>query len=117
MGFRVSQDNYALEVFESMNQIEDMRSSLLNWFKLNGRHWIPWKVKSDGNVPKIQEKLPVYPIWVAVFGFALCILLTYLINQFIVKKLGGITGDILGATEQTCEMGFLLLFAAIWGVA
>ncbi|WP_225866391.1 MULTISPECIES: 8-oxo-dGTP diphosphatase MutT [Prochlorococcus] len=48
-----------------MNQIEDMRSSLLNWFKLNGRHWIPWKVKSDGNVPKIQEKLPVYPIWVA----------------------------------------------------
>ncbi len=57
------------------------------------------------------------PIWVAVFGFALCILLTYLINQFIVKKLGGITGDILGATEQTCEMGFLLLFAAMWGVA
>ena len=57
------------------------------------------------------------PIWVAVFGFALCLLLTYLINQFIVKKLGGITGDILGATEQTCEMGFLLLFAAMWGVA
>ncbi len=57
------------------------------------------------------------PIWVAIFGFALCIVFTYMVNQLIVKKIGGITGDILGATEQFCEIGFLLLFAALWGVA
>ena len=42
-----------------------MRFELLKWYQYHGRHWIPWKLKPDGSVPKTHEKLPVYPILVA----------------------------------------------------
>ncbi len=49
----------------SIDKIEELRASLLKWFDLNGRHWIPWKLNAEGCLPKEQEVLPVYPIWVA----------------------------------------------------
>jgi len=45
--------------------LEDFRFSLLEWFKSNGRHWIPWKLKPDGLIPKKGEALSVYGIWIA----------------------------------------------------
>ncbi len=42
-----------------------MRIALLAWFELNGRHWIPWKLKQDKSIPTLNENLPVYPIWIA----------------------------------------------------
>ncbi len=59
------QSSYALEVLGQSQKIEDLRTSLLQWFLINGRHWIPWKLKPDGSIPKNNEELPVYPIWVA----------------------------------------------------
>ena len=56
------------------------------------------------------------PFWVAIVGFILCIIFTYFIRAYVENKLGGITGDILGATEQLSELIFLLLFASIWGM-
>ncbi len=45
--------------------LEDFRTSLLQWFELNGRHWIPWKLKADGTIPNNGESLSVYGIWIA----------------------------------------------------
>ncbi len=50
---------------EILKSIEEMRFELLQWHASHGRHWIPWKLKPDGSVPKKKEKLPVYPILVA----------------------------------------------------
>ena len=51
-----------MEIFDSTNEIQE---NLLKWFHLNGRHWIPWKLKVDGMPPKSGEILSVYGIWVA----------------------------------------------------
>ena len=48
-----------------IGDVEDLRKSLLEWFDLNGRHWIPWKLKGDGRIPRNGEALPVYGIWIA----------------------------------------------------
>ena len=33
-----------------------LRISLLDWYALNGRHWIPWKIKQDGkNVGELRS--------------------------------------------------------------
>ena len=31
------------------------------------------------------------------------------------KKIGGVTGDILGANEQISEINFLIIFSAMYG--
>jgi len=44
---------------------EDIQNSLLEWFRENGRHWIPWKLKKDGSIPKSGERISPYEIWIA----------------------------------------------------
>ena len=48
-----------------INSPQDIQNTLLEWFKTNGRHWIPWKLKKDGSIPKPGESLPPYQIWIA----------------------------------------------------
>ncbi len=44
---------------------QDIQNSLLEWFRGNGRDWIPWKLKKDGSVPQSGESIPPYGIWIA----------------------------------------------------
>ena len=44
---------------------QDIQNKLLEWFKKNGRHWIPWKLKKDGSIPHAGESLSPYGIWIA----------------------------------------------------
>ena len=44
---------------------QDIHNSLLEWFKENGRYWIPWKLKKDGSIPQLGESLSPYEIWIA----------------------------------------------------
>ena len=44
---------------------QDIQNSLLEWFRENGRHWIPWKLKTNGSIPKSGESLSPYGIWIA----------------------------------------------------
>ena len=37
----------------------------MKWFEINGRHWIPWKLKPDGTQAASGESLSVYGIWIA----------------------------------------------------
>ncbi len=51
-----------------MNIIEssqDIQNSLLEWFRDNGRNWIPWKLKQDGSIPKSGEIISPYGVWIA----------------------------------------------------
>ena len=51
-----------------MNIIEsrqDIQNSLMEWFKDNGRNWIPWKLRKDGSIPKAGEFISPYGIWIA----------------------------------------------------
>ena len=51
-----------------MNIVEcpkDVQNSLLEWFRENGRNWIPWKLKKDGSIPKSGEIISPYGIWIA----------------------------------------------------
>ena len=50
---------------ELVIQAENIRASLLTWFQIDGRHWIPWKLKADGSQPASGEILSVYPILIA----------------------------------------------------
>ena len=43
----------------------DIQNKLLEWFRENGRHWIPWKLKSDGSIPESGESISPYEIWIA----------------------------------------------------
>ena len=61
----IDQNSALKERLGNIYKIEELRFSLLQWFDLNGRHWIPWKLNADGLLPKEQEILPVYPIFVA----------------------------------------------------
>ncbi len=54
-----------MKTLGNIEKIESMRVDLLKWYASYGRHWIPWKLKPDGSVPKKVEKLPVYPILIA----------------------------------------------------
>ena len=42
-----------------------MRSQLLSWWEVYGRHAIPWKLRPDGTPPADGEALAPYGIWVA----------------------------------------------------
>ena len=44
---------------------KDIQNSLLEWFRDNGRNWIPWKLKKDGAIPKSGEIISPYGIWIA----------------------------------------------------
>ena len=44
---------------------QDIQNSLLEWFRANGRFWIPWKLKKDGSIPQLGECIPPYGIWIA----------------------------------------------------
>ncbi len=44
---------------------QNIQNSLLEWFRENGRHWIPWKLKKDGSMPQSGESLSPYGIWIA----------------------------------------------------
>ena len=44
---------------------QDIQKKLLEWFNANGRHWIPWKLKSDGSIPQSGEIISPYEIWIA----------------------------------------------------
>ncbi len=45
--------------------MRNLQVNLLKWFDCNGRHWIPWKLKPNGEIPKGGESLSVYGIWIA----------------------------------------------------
>ncbi len=49
----------------TFEQLRELRAKLLKWFDLNGRDWIPWKLKADGMEPKPGENLCAYKILVA----------------------------------------------------
>ena len=44
---------------------QDIQNLLLTWFRDNGRNWIPWKLKTDGSIPKSGEIISPYGIWIA----------------------------------------------------
>ncbi len=44
---------------------QNIQNSLLEWFRENGRQWIPWKLKKDGSIPQSGESLSPYGIWIA----------------------------------------------------
>ena len=44
---------------------QDIQNRLLKWFSENGRHFIPWKLKKDGSIPKTGEYISPYQIWIA----------------------------------------------------
>ena len=50
---------------EIIDSLQDIQNSLLKWFKVNGRYWIPWKLKKDGSIPTAGESLSPYKIWIA----------------------------------------------------
>ena len=51
-----------MAIIKSVNEIQD---NLLKWFHLNGRYWIPWKLKSDGSLPRSGEFISPYGVWIA----------------------------------------------------
>ncbi|MBE9172162.1 hypothetical protein IQ216_03420 [Cyanobium sp. LEGE 06143] len=42
-----------------------LRSRLLAWWRLEGRHDLPWKLHADGRPPQPGETLDPWGIWVA----------------------------------------------------
>ena len=44
---------------------QDIQNLLLEWFRANGRYWIPWKLKKDGSTPQSGESISPYGIWIA----------------------------------------------------
>ena len=53
-------------------------------------------------------------VWVWSVLVACNISLAWALGRWFLKRLGGITGDTLGATQQVCEVGSLLAALAIW---
>jgi len=50
----------------------------------------------------------------AAFGLAAAALTTWLLYRWFQRRLGGYTGDTLGATQQLCEVAFYLALLAAW---
>ncbi len=44
---------------------QNIQNPLLEWFRINGRYWIPWKLKKDGSIPQLGESISPYEIWIA----------------------------------------------------
>ena len=47
------------------DSIFEFQTKLLDWFDINGRHWIPWKLKSNGTLAKAGQSISPYGIWIA----------------------------------------------------
>ena len=62
---RRSNQDESCEFVLTQKQLIKLRSSLLNWFDINGREGIPWKLKSDVRKPLRGVVLNPYSIWVA----------------------------------------------------
>ncbi len=60
-----SDEELSLSLLLPSSKVIALRSALLDWFEINGRHWIPWKLKADGTKPDSGEMLCVYKIWIA----------------------------------------------------
>ena len=44
---------------------EVLAGDLLTWAQVQGRHWIPWKLRPNGTAPEPGEPLDPWPIWSA----------------------------------------------------
>lgn len=55
-----------------------------------------------------------WPVYFWLFPFALMLLTCYYMARLLHKKLGGFTGDGLGATQQLTELAFYTGAAALW---
>jgi adenosylcobinamide-GDP ribazoletransferase len=53
----------------------------------------------------LQSLYPDIPWWGAVIGTLLTLIWIF---KLLARRLGGFTGDGLGATQQICEIGFYL---------
>ena len=49
----------------NISSIKDIQHNLFNWFSRYGRHWIPWKLKQDGSLPRSRELISPYGVWIA----------------------------------------------------
>jgi len=49
-----------------------------------------------------------------IFSIAFLLLLTFFLNRYFNKWIGGYTGDCLGAIQQVCEVGFYFYLAVLW---
>jgi len=47
------------------DSISEIQTLLLDWFDINGRHWIPWKLNANGTLAKPGETISPYGIWIA----------------------------------------------------
>jgi A/G-specific adenine glycosylase len=45
--------------------VVELRALLLTWWQEHGRHTIPWKLRSDGDLPEPGEALDPFAIWSA----------------------------------------------------
>ncbi len=45
--------------------VVELRALLLTWWQEHGRHTIPWKLRSDGDLPEPGEALDPFAIWCA----------------------------------------------------
>ena len=59
----------------------------------------------------------LFPVLFLNYGFLLLVpvfLTTYFFARYCNRRIGGYTGDCLGATQQLCELTFYLGFVALW---
>ena len=52
-------------------------------------------------------------LWVALTIIPVYLLIWFLLKRYVERKIGGFTGDILGALQQFCELAFYLVFVGI----
>jgi A/G-specific adenine glycosylase len=45
--------------------VVELRALLFTWWQEHGRHTIPWKLRSDGDLPEPGEALDPFAIWSA----------------------------------------------------
>lgn len=64
--------------------------------------------------------LVIFYLFFSVYGIiyvCMILLVAYLFTVFAEKKIGGMTGDTLGAANEICEIAFLLFFTIIKSIA
>ena len=68
-------------------------------------------------VSRINSAYLFLPVLFLNYGFLLLapvFLTTYFFARYCNRRIGGYTGDCLGATQQLCEITFYLGFVALW---
>ena len=66
-------------------------------------------VSADGLIPGASVWLAMVPV---VFAPVLALIIGVILSKLAAKRLGGITGDILGAVNEICEVSVMLLILA-----